>query len=120
MLQYCDIVLRMTFKRYVMEWLSRIINSTGADWQFLEIECKFGALLEKQSGNRFSLPVMTETVLHDSTTVHFRFQSDMTMDQHAGINRLLNKQVSEQRGNISYMHLYELDSYYQLGLRRCG
>ncbi|KAJ3217721.1 mRNA-capping enzyme subunit beta [Dinochytrium kinnereticum] len=38
-------------------------------------------------------------------------------DQHAGINRILNKLVSDQRG-VSYMHLYELDSYYHVGSKK--
>eukprot|EP00158_Paraphelidium_tribonemae_P006651 Partr_v1_DN27918_c0_g1_i2_m11380 putative mRNA CAPPING len=86
----------------------------------VEIEAKFGTLIDKHTGARINFPVGNECVLvgDDTSTAApwFRFQSDMTMQQHAHFNKLLNARVQESvEGPVSpvyYKHVREVDQFF--------
>ncbi|KAJ1727195.1 mRNA-capping enzyme subunit beta [Coemansia biformis] len=88
----------------------------------LEIEGKLGLLVDKKTGQRISLPVLSETVLADDRNT--RFESNMTQQQHAMFNKLLNQRVDEARradfrgSRIMYKHTREVDHFYKVdGMR---
>ncbi|KAJ2080800.1 mRNA-capping enzyme subunit beta [Coemansia sp. RSA 988] len=84
----------------------------------IEIEGKLGRLVDKKTGQRISLPVVSETALADDRGM--RFESDMTLQQHAMFNKLLNQRVDETRrpefrgSRIVYKHTREVDHFYRL------
>ncbi|KAJ3299466.1 mRNA-capping enzyme subunit beta [Borealophlyctis nickersoniae] len=103
----------------VAEFLRRSINSArsgarGPDGRapHIEIEGKLGIILNKDTRSRLQLPVQSETVI--TTTPNCRFESDMTMDQHAHFNNILNSLV-RPGGKTIYKHKYEMDHYHQQG-----
>ncbi|KAJ2888116.1 mRNA-capping enzyme subunit beta, partial [Coemansia aciculifera] len=82
------------------------------------IEGKLGRLVDKRSGQRINLPVMCETVYMDDKSI--RFESNMTLQQHASFNKLLNHRVDETRrpefrgSRIEYKHTKEIDHFYRV------
>ncbi|KAI9505171.1 mRNA-capping enzyme subunit beta [Coemansia spiralis] len=84
----------------------------------IEIEGKLGRIVDKNSGQRINLPVVSETALSDDKAI--RFESNMTLQQHATFNRLLNQRVDETRrpefrgSRIEYSHTKEIDHFYKL------
>ncbi|KAJ2627571.1 mRNA-capping enzyme subunit beta, partial [Coemansia sp. RSA 1290] len=84
----------------------------------IEIEGKLGQFIDKRSGQRLSLPVISETVLGEDKNV--RFESNMTVQQHAMFNKLLNQRVDETRraefrgSRIEYRHSREVDHFYRI------
>ncbi|KAI9207147.1 CYTH-like domain-containing protein [Polychytrium aggregatum] len=91
--------------KYVSEFLAKYIKRPH-----VEIEAKIGLMIDNRTNQRIYLPVRTETVLADDRNI--RFASDMTMDQHAHYNRLLNNLTLERGSIIRYTHLREVDSFY--------
>ncbi|KAJ3331591.1 hypothetical protein HDU76_002762 [Blyttiomyces sp. JEL0837] len=116
---------------FVAEWLRRQINYIEQSGKLLEsegvieIEAKVGSIIDKDRNERLWLPVETECgkyplegVIHQVTHLsvvseqfynRIRFQSVMTMDQHAYYNQLLNKLVG---GEITYEHIYQVDEFH--------
>ncbi|KAJ2456223.1 mRNA-capping enzyme subunit beta [Coemansia sp. RSA 2336] len=92
------------------------------DRKNIEIEGKLGQIIDKRSGQRLSLPVISETVLSDDK--HLRFESNMTIQQHAMFNKLLNQRVDETRrgefrgSRIEYRHTREVDHFYRINNTR--
>ncbi|KAJ2162024.1 mRNA-capping enzyme subunit beta [Coemansia sp. RSA 552] len=88
------------------------------DRQNIEIEGKLGRLVDKKTGKRIELPVASETVLRDAQWV--RFESNMTLQQHAMFNKLLNQRVDETRkadfggSRVEYRHTREVDQFYKV------
>ncbi|KAJ2685739.1 mRNA-capping enzyme subunit beta [Coemansia spiralis] len=84
----------------------------------IEIEGKLGRLVDKRSGLRINLPVGCETVYTDDKNI--RFESNMTVQQHAMFNKLLNQRVDETRrpefrgSRIEYKHTKEIDHFYRV------
>ncbi|KAJ2843276.1 mRNA-capping enzyme subunit beta, partial [Coemansia erecta] len=88
----------------------------------IEIEGKLGRIVDKNTGQRVALPVLSETALSDDKAT--RFESNMTLQQHAAFNRLLNQRVDETRrpefrgSRIVYSHTKEIDHFYKIeGMR---
>ncbi|SPO41014.1 related to CTL1 - RNA 5`-triphosphatase with manganese- or cobalt-dependent NTPase activities [Pseudozyma flocculosa] len=87
----------------------------GGNRQNLEIEGKVGLIIDSETGQRVQLPVRTETVVDLPRT---RFESKMTMSQHASYNRLLNKLVSRSGdgsytgAKVSYARRKEVDYFH--------
>ena len=94
----------------------------------LEIEAKLGQLIDPDTGLRFSLPIITESVL-DHTMLEGRrrphFKSIMTESQHQSFNTYLNNCVKESyssaqpqsttpRVPVTYKHTKERDTFYEL------
>lgn len=84
----------------------------------IEIEGKLGRLVDKKTGMRINLPVATETVWMDDRNT--RFESNMTVQQHAVFNKMLNQRVDETRrpefrgSRIEYKHTKEVDNFYRV------
>ncbi|KAE9367039.1 mRNA triphosphatase CET1 [Stipitochalara longipes BDJ] len=87
----------------------------------IEIEAKLGQLIDKETNERFSLPVTSECILMDSARRGFR--SSMTESQHRTLNEFLNAKVAEthpanpgakSRVKIDYLHRREIDKFYEL------
>lgn len=88
----------------------------------VEIEAKLGQLIDKETNQRYWLPVASECVLAPSNRVSFR--SSMTEEQHKRMNGFLNEMVTEAhpsnvnrpkpRVPIQYAHRRERDSFYEL------
>ncbi|KAG0088851.1 mRNA-capping enzyme subunit beta [Podila epicladia] len=84
----------------------------------VEIEAKLGILTDNNTGRRIELPVMSETVIMPQRPAWYRFVSDMTIDQHAHFNSLLNNRLGETRQKdfrgyqIQYKHTKEIDQFY--------
>ncbi|KAG0097661.1 mRNA-capping enzyme subunit beta [Podila epicladia] len=82
------------------------------------IEAKLGILTDNNTGRRIELPVMSETVIMPQRPAWYRFVSDMTIDQHAHFNSLLNNRLGETRQKdfrgyqIQYKHTKEIDQFY--------
>lgn len=88
----------------------------------LEIEAKIGVLIDRHTGVRLQLPVLTETII-DASNV--RFESNMSMEQHHAYNQLLNGAVGFSAGypsgsKISYKHHREVDYFYDVRLQNSG
>ncbi|RUS34239.1 CYTH-like domain-containing protein [Jimgerdemannia flammicorona] len=101
----------------------------------VEIEAKLGVLIDKQSNQRIKLAVESETALIPSTDISlslwsvlaagddkwYRFESNMTMDQHSMFNKMLNEQVTRSQhrdykgAKIQYKHTKECDRFYDVG-----
>ncbi|KAJ2847098.1 mRNA-capping enzyme subunit beta [Coemansia brasiliensis] len=88
----------------------------------IEIEGKLGQFIDKRTGQRISLPVISEAVLSEDKNM--RFESNMTVQQHAMFNKLLNQRVDETRradfkgSRIEYMHTREIDHFYRINNTR--
>ncbi|RKP10559.1 CYTH-like domain-containing protein [Thamnocephalis sphaerospora] len=100
--------------RIVTDLILRYINQSN-----LEIEAKFGLLLDKQTGQRIRLPVVSETVISPSDASWMRFESNMPAEWHKRINERLNKRVEEtQKPNhkghrVGFKRVLERDRFYQ-------
>ncbi|KAJ3169423.1 mRNA-capping enzyme subunit beta [Geranomyces variabilis] len=87
-----------------------------ADGRQLEIEGKLGLIVDRNTGNRIRLPVRSETVLWNDGS--YRFDSNMTRDQHGHFNRVLNALVQPPAPGITplrYIHTNEVDHYHEGG-----
>ncbi|PBP18173.1 mRNA capping enzyme, partial [Diplocarpon rosae] len=90
----------------------------------IEIEAKLGHIVDKETSQRYRLPVSSECVL--MTTNRVRFESSMTESQHCSLNGFLNAKLggskfsqnpgatSTGRVEIKYKHSREVDSFYEL------
>ncbi|KHJ35428.1 putative beta rna 5 -triphosphatase [Erysiphe necator] len=87
----------------------------------IEIEAKLGELINKDTNQRFFLPVMSECILADNLRVGFK--SSMTEKQHQRLNEFLNEMVmnshtnnssSKSRVKIDYLHRREVDKFYDI------
>ncbi|KAJ2389597.1 mRNA-capping enzyme subunit beta [Coemansia sp. RSA 2611] len=88
------------------------------DRKNIEIEGKLGRLVDRRTGQRLSLPVVSEAALADDKNT--RFESNMTQQQHAKFNQLLNQRVDETRraefrgARVEYRHTREIDHFYRI------
>ncbi|KAK0102678.1 mRNA-capping enzyme subunit beta [Cadophora gregata] len=89
----------------------------------IEIEAKLGHIVDKETNERYRIPVKSECVLMENSRVGF--QSSMTESQHRHLNDFLNAQVRQAHPNnqdaiaknrveIKYKHSREADSFYTL------
>ncbi|KFY02016.1 hypothetical protein V490_00670 [Pseudogymnoascus sp. VKM F-3557] len=88
----------------------------------VEIEAKLGQLIDKETNQRYWLPVLSECVLAPSNRISFR--SSMTEEQHKRMNEFLNGLVTQThpsnvnrpkpRVPIQYAHRRERDSFFEL------
>ncbi|TKY88997.1 hypothetical protein EX895_002238 [Sporisorium graminicola] len=99
------------FVTMVGDW----IYANGRGRQNLEIEGKIGQIIDQETGERIQLPVRNETIVDLSRT---RFDSRMTISQHAQYNRILNSLVSRSGepsytgARISYQRRKEIDYFH--------
>ncbi|KAF7856025.1 hypothetical protein EAF04_009981 [Stromatinia cepivora] len=98
---------------------TRELASRGVE---VEIEAKLGQLVSKETNQRLSLPIRSETVLMDNQFIAFK--STMTEFQHKKLNDFLNERVKDcfpnnpsqpkRRVKIDYLHRRETDKFYEL------
>ncbi|KAK9237025.1 CYTH-like domain-containing protein [Lipomyces kononenkoae] len=105
--------------RRVSSWIYANVAPMAPDVQNqLEIEAKIGTILSKQTQQRLSLPVDTETLLNtDMLGGTIEFESDVGRIQHQAYNVFLNTclQKSERwKMPIRYAHTKQRDSFYSL------
>ncbi|EST08917.2 mRNA capping enzyme, beta subunit, structural domain protein [Kalmanozyma brasiliensis GHG001] len=99
------------FVTMVGDWI--YVNGRGKP--NLEIEGKIGQIIDQETGERVQLPVRNETIVDLSRT---RFDSRMTISQHAQYNRILNSLVSRSGessytgAKISYHRRKEIDYFH--------
>ncbi|KAK8214068.1 CYTH-like domain-containing protein [Phyllosticta capitalensis] len=81
----------------------------------LEIEGKLGVLISKETNNRVSLPITSQTVL-GIPSERLAFRSFMSEQQHKFLNDFLNKSLADShksnRPKMRYEHLREKDTFY--------
>ncbi|KAI9318544.1 CYTH-like domain-containing protein [Dichotomocladium elegans] len=83
----------------------------------LEIEAKFGLLMDRQTNRRIEMNVLTETVLPGYIMNHCYFMTNMTPEQHQRFNRMFNELVEKSQkpgykgDRIHYKHTKEIDEY---------
>ncbi|SAM83545.1 related to CTL1-RNA 5`-triphosphatase with manganese-or cobalt-dependent NTPase activities [Ustilago bromivora] len=79
------------------------------------VEGKIGQIIDQETGERIELPVRNETIVDLNRT---RFDSRMTISQHAQYNRILNSLVSRSAessytgAKISYQRRKEIDYFH--------
>ncbi|KAL2024911.1 hypothetical protein VTK56DRAFT_3610 [Thermocarpiscus australiensis] len=99
------------------------IQSRGVKF---EIEAKLGTLINKETNQRISFPVVTECVINNGAN-WLGFRSSMTEMQHKSFNEFLNLQVQQAHPNnkanaalprprvpINYQHRREVDRFFEL------
>jgi hypothetical protein len=78
--------------------------------------------LDKQTQRRVEMPVLNDCVLSDGgSQPWFRFESNMTLEQHRAFNALLNKRVTETPPGamkMAYKHTREIDELYAVAAGR--
>ncbi|KAL1633280.1 hypothetical protein SLS58_011146 [Diplodia intermedia] len=81
----------------------------------LEIEGKLGTLVDKNTNERFALPIVTQAI-SALPSQKLAFESFMNEPQHKMLNDFLNKSVGDSlrggRPKIHYKHLRETDQFY--------
>ncbi|KAF1913854.1 CYTH-like domain-containing protein [Ampelomyces quisqualis] len=86
----------------------------------LEVEARWGHIIDRQSNARLRGYHDTETVIK-SQNMDLKFESTMTMEQHKRMNMYLNGQVRESKAPgasrvpVDYHHTKEVDIFYELG-----
>ncbi|KAK9376534.1 CYTH-like domain-containing protein [Lipomyces chichibuensis] len=103
--------------RRVSSWIYANVVDMAPDVQNqIEIEAKIGTIMSKQTQQRLSLPVDTETLLNtDMLAGTIEFESDVGGLQHQAYNVFLNTclQKSEQwKTPIRYSHTKQRDIFY--------
>ncbi len=90
--------------------------------QNIELEAKLGRIIDKSTNERLQMHILTEAVLEtgEPSQLPFRFESDMTSQQHKQFNQTLNKafESSQTKTNparvpMSYKHTRETDNLYE-------
>ncbi|KZM19573.1 polynucleotide 5'-phosphatase [Ascochyta rabiei] len=87
----------------------------------LEVEARWGQIIDKHSSNRLRGFHDTECVLRRNDNLDVKFESTMTMEQHKRMNMYLNGQVQRSapasgsnRAPIKYSHTKEIDQFYEV------
>ncbi|KAH8669594.1 CYTH-like domain-containing protein [Tricladium varicosporioides] len=107
------------FQNVVMRPDGGELASRGVE---IEIEAKLGQLIDKDTNQRFHLPLLTACVVKESPRMGFK--SSMTQAQHSFLNKYLNEKVADTHPNnqksakrrvpIEYRHRREIDKFYEL------
>ena len=130
--------------RTIADWLfSQVVlredigvTATGqtAPGAIFEIEAKLGHIIDLNTNDRVSLPVLTETIIsHRDPNLRTKFQSSMSERQHKTLNEFLNdaliksqphlpngvapppsNRTSKPRKPLGYVHTKERDTFYEL------
>lgn len=79
-----------------------------------EIEAKFGRLVDKQTGDRVRLPVLSECVIEAEGWT--RFESELPMAAHKHLNSIFNSNC--EKFGWRYKHLYLVDRWHRVGTER--
>ncbi|KAF2751753.1 mRNA triphosphatase CET1 [Sporormia fimetaria CBS 119925] len=85
----------------------------------IEIEARWGQIIDRESNNRLSGVHSTECVVKRDMADFTRFESTMSLAQHRNMNKYLNEQVAKSSTgvshiNLKYQHTRESDMFYDL------
>ncbi|KAI3660477.1 hypothetical protein MP638_004306 [Amoeboaphelidium occidentale] len=119
--RYRKLPVRTIFGRPPVDKLTESIAdfvSQALKHRNIEIEVKFGLLVDKATQQRIYLPSVNEIILVDDDNKGFRFVSEISQEQHRRFNELFNKRVEAGRNSspdnvVYYKHLRETDTFYQ-------
>ncbi|TQS37496.1 hypothetical protein Golomagni_02025, partial [Golovinomyces magnicellulatus] len=87
----------------------------------IEIEAKLGEIIDRDTNQRYFLPVRSECILAEDLRTGFK--SSMTEQQHKKLNEFLNDMVTKShlrnsnatpKVKIDYLHRREVDKFYEL------
>ncbi|KAG8842629.1 mRNA-capping enzyme subunit beta [Serendipita sp. 411] len=89
------------FVKEVADWIAYVSQGRND----IEIEAKFGVVLDKSTGTRVAprLGVLVETIVDPREATNMRFESKLSARQHEHLNRMLNDQVTRTVSS-SYPH----------------
>lgn len=76
-----------------------------------EVEAKYGTIVDRNTNTRLSLPVLNAVVLNQDFHQNIRFNSDISMNCHAQVNKLLNGRVKEEPTRWKYKHIRVVDRF---------
>lgn len=104
------------FVREIADWIA-FISGGRPD---IEIEAKFGAVLDKNSGTRTAqrLGILVETILDPRDASGIRFESALSPKQHEHLNRMLNDRVAATASTsyafapLAARHLVTTDEFF--------
>ncbi|KAF2856792.1 mRNA triphosphatase CET1 [Plenodomus tracheiphilus IPT5] len=86
----------------------------------LEVEARWGQVIDRNSNHRLRGPWDSECVLKHGA-LDAKFESTMTLEQHKRMNLYLNEQIQRSKAPgatrvpINYEHTREIDAFYELG-----
>lgn len=86
----------------------------------VEIEARWGQIVDRNTGHRIQGIHDTECVVKDHVSDATKFESTMSLEQHKKMNQFLNGQVSKSkqpgamRAEVDYKHTKESDIFYEL------
>jgi hypothetical protein len=109
----CDLIWLNVVEK--PEIIQAIEESKGTK---LEVEAKWGQIIDRETGQRFQGYHTSECVLNEQ--YQHKFESTMSLSQHKILNDFLNKQCAASiqpdahRHAIDYKHLREVDSFYEV------
>ncbi|KAI8883168.1 mRNA triphosphatase CET1 [Backusella circina FSU 941] len=102
----------------IVKYLANFLGS-HCKLENVEIEAKLGILIDKQTGKRMDIGAFTETIISRQDNRYYRFESNMSLEQHRHYNKMLNELVEktnapDYRGErIRYKHTNETDRFYE-------
>jgi len=104
------------FVREIADWIA-FVSRGSPD---IEIEAKFGVVLDKGSGTRTTqrLGILVETILDPREASSIRFESKLSPKQHEHLNRMLNERValtastSYAHAPLAARHLVTMDEFF--------
>ncbi|KAG8830060.1 mRNA-capping enzyme subunit beta, partial [Serendipita sp. 399] len=104
------------FVKEIADWIA-FVSQGRHD---IEIEAKFGTILDKSSGARVAqkLGILVETIVDPREASNTRFESQLSARQHEHLNRMLNEQVtrtvssSYPYARTTFRHRQTTDEFY--------
>ncbi|KAJ3554865.1 hypothetical protein NM688_g2890 [Phlebia brevispora] len=101
----------------VADWVHHVVTHRQERVGVVEVEAKIGLLKDPATGQRFTLPILTESILPPQFKGP-HFESNMSPMQHRHYNQMLNNlKISSTQPKwpstpISYAHLHLVDTFY--------
>ncbi|KAI8347319.1 CYTH-like domain-containing protein [Blakeslea trispora] len=105
--------------KYIADFISKYCHM-----EHVEIEAKLGVLVDKQTKQRIAIDALTETIIDPKYARHYRFESNMALEQHRHFNKILNDLVNKSQARdykgerIKYRHTIETDRFYEVGRQK--
>ena len=117
---YDDVSRRVCDFIWVTAVNNELVRNAVADPQTqLEVEARWGHIIDRRSDQRFRGYHDTECVIK-TDNMEVKFESTMTIEQHKRMNMYLNGQVQKakapgaSRASVDYQHTKEIDIFYEL------
>lgn len=107
--------------KQLIDFLFKNITPTSTDPSYhIEIEAKFGKLIDNSTGNRIQLPITTETILTTQSSSHsnkwYHFESKITQPHFENLTRLFDNRAAatESSKYCQKSQVAQRDSFYTL------